>query len=161
MNNGNVPYSGEYVNPSPVHSYAQGVRPNSTNLQKWLLFCCLVYTSIYTWGMKNETCPQLLEQIAGIQHMEPGKLCIIRTGPQGTYYNLQCREAGRTVTRYVPQDQVEVVAEHTANYQKFKGLVESYAQGIINKTRKERESGSKKKKSTKEYSSPRTKKSKL
>jgi hypothetical protein len=56
--------------------------------------------------------------------MEPGKLCVIRHGPEGPYYNLQCREKGKTLTRYVPSEQVQTVAEHTANLQKFQDLVD-------------------------------------
>ncbi len=94
----------------------------------------------------NTTKPaRLLEQIAKIQHMEPGKLCVMRKGPDGPYYNLQCREHGKTVSRYVPRDQVEAVAEHTANHQEFKTLVEDYAQQIIDRTRRERLEGAKKK----------------
>ena len=54
----------------------------------------------------NESNPaQLLQQIAQIQRMEPGKLCVIGHGPNGPYYNLQCRENGKPVSRYVPADQ--------------------------------------------------------
>ena len=44
----------------------------------------------------------LLDQIAAITRMEAGKLCVIREGPTGPYYNHQCYEAGRNVSRYVP-----------------------------------------------------------
>jgi hypothetical protein len=94
----------------------------------------------------NTTSPsELLEQIAHIRHMEAGKLCVMRKGPDGPYYNLQCREQGKTVSRYVPRDQVEAVAEHTANHQEFRMLVDSYAQQIIDRTRRERLEGTKKK----------------
>jgi hypothetical protein len=96
-------------------------------------------------GMNTNNPAKLLEQIAKIQHMEPGKLCVMRKGPDGPYYNLQCREEGKTVSRYVPRDQVEAVAEHTANHQEFKTLVEGYAQQIIDRTRRERLEGAKKK----------------
>jgi len=95
--------------------------------------------------MKHTTPAKLLEQIAHIQRMEPGKLCVMRRGPDGPYYNLQCREQGKSVSRYVPQDQVEAVAEHTANHQEFRVLVEEYAQHIIDQTRRERLEGAKKK----------------
>ena len=52
----------------------------------------------------NPTPQSLLNQIAEIQRMEPGKLCVISQGPNGPYYNLQCRENGQTLTRYVPAD---------------------------------------------------------
>jgi len=88
---------------------------------------------------------ELLQQIARIQHMEPGKLCVIREGPEGPYYNLQCRENGKTLTVYIPRDQAEQVAMHTANHQKFQELVNQYAQQIIDQTRAERLAGVKKK----------------
>lgn len=109
--------------------------------------------------MKQTNSSQILQQIAQIQHMEPGKLCVIRHGPNGPYYNLQCREKGQTLTRYVPNDQVEVVAQHTANYQKFQSLVSQYAQLIIEQTRGERTTGLKKKTSHRRSSWPKTKKS--
>ena len=91
---------------------------------------------------------QLLQQIAQIQHMEPGKLCVLREGPNGPYYNLQWRERGKALSRYVPADQVEVLTQHTANYQRFQNLVDQYAQLIIERTRAERAGGFKKKTST-------------
>jgi hypothetical protein len=94
----------------------------------------------------NQVIPaQILQQIAQIQHMEPGKLCVIGHGPNGPYYNLQCREKGKTLSRYVPADQVPVVAEHTANYRQFQTLVDQYAQLIVERTRAERAVGVKKK----------------
>jgi hypothetical protein len=95
--------------------------------------------------MNSTTPSQILHKIAQIQRMEPGKLCILRPGPDGPYYNLQCRENGQPVSRYVPRDQVETVALHTANYQKFQALVGEYAQLIIEQTRAERVSTAKKK----------------
>ncbi|MEI6972604.1 MAG: DUF6788 family protein [bacterium] len=95
--------------------------------------------------MNTTTPAKLLEQIATIQRMEPGKLCVIRTGPDGPYYNLQCREGGKNLSRYVPRDQVEAVTAHTANYQEFRTLVDAYAQQIIEQTRCERLEGAKKK----------------
>lgn len=88
---------------------------------------------------------QLLQQIARIQHMEPGKLCILRQGPNGPYFNLQWREQGKAFSRYVPPEQVEVLAEHTANYQQFQNLVDQYAQLVVERTRAERATGFKKK----------------
>ena len=94
--------------------------------------------------MKQPDTAQILHEIAQIQYMELGKLCIIRQGPTGPYYNLQCRENGKPVSRYVPGDQVELVAQHTANYQRFQALVTQYAQLITERTRTERTAGSKK-----------------
>jgi hypothetical protein len=109
--------------------------------------------------MKQPDAAQILQQIAQIQRMEPGKICVIRHGPNGPYYNLQCREQGKTLTRYVPSDQVEVVAQHTANYQAFQELVSQYAQLIIQQTRAERTAGVKKKTSRPRSSWPKTKRS--
>ena len=99
----------------------------------------------YIFAAMNQITPtQILQQIARIQHMEPGKLCIIGQGPSGPYYNLQCREQGKTLTRYVPADQVPVVTEHTANYRQFQALVQQYAQLLIERTRTERTDAKKK-----------------
>ena len=110
--------------------------------------------------MNTTTPSNLLEQIAQIQRMEPGKLCVMRQGQDGPYYNLQCREQGKSVSRYVPQDQVKAVAEHTANHQEFRTLVDAYAQQIIDRTRRERLEGAKKKTSPDLSSWHRAKKSK-
>jgi len=91
--------------------------------------------------------------------MEPGKLCVMGQGPHGPYYNLQCREDGRSLSRYVPPDQVEAVAQHTAQYQKFQTLVAHYARAVVQQTRSERAAGSKKKKAHPRSSWPKTKKS--
>jgi hypothetical protein len=95
--------------------------------------------------MYQITPAQLLRQIAQIQHMEPGKLCVIGQGPNGPYYNLQCRQKGKTLSLYVPGDQAPLVTEHTANYRQFQALVEQYAQLIVDRTRAERAAGAKKK----------------
>ncbi len=109
--------------------------------------------------MKPLPTTHLLQQIAQIQHMEPGKLCVLRQGPNGPYYNLQWREAGKAISRYVPADQVEAVAQHTANYQTFQDLVGQYAQLIIEQTRAERAAGFKKKTSPPKSSWPKSRKS--
>ncbi len=95
--------------------------------------------------MKSKQPSQILQEINQIQRMEPGKLCVIRHSSKGAFYNLQYREKGRPVSQYVPRDQVEAVAQHTDNYQKFEKLVDEYAQTIIQSTREERAAGSKKK----------------
>lgn len=110
--------------------------------------------------MKEQPPAQLLQQIAQIQRMEPGKLCVIGQGPKGPYYNLQCREHGKPVSRYVPAAQVQAVAQHTENYKKFQDLVSQYAQQIIEETRAERTAGFKKKTSALKSSWPRTRRSK-
>jgi hypothetical protein len=94
----------------------------------------------------NESNPaQILQQIAQIQRMEPGKLCVIGHGPNGPYYNLQYRENGKSVSRYVPADQVDAVIHNTENFKKFEGLVSLYSGRIFDQTRAERTADSKKK----------------
>jgi hypothetical protein len=107
----------------------------------------------------KNTQESLLRQIAQIQRMEPGKLCVLRQGPQGPYYNLQCREHGKTLSQYIPADQSERVAEHTANYRHFQGLVDEYAALVVAQTRAERIAGAKKKTRPPQSSSRKTRKS--
>lgn len=109
--------------------------------------------------MKPPPTAQILQQIAQIQQMEPGKLCVMRQGPNGSYYNLQWREQGKATSRYVPSEEVELVAQHTANYQTFQDLVSQYAQLIIERTRAERATGFKKKSSPPKSSWPKNRKS--
>jgi hypothetical protein len=109
--------------------------------------------------MNQITPAQLLQQIAQIQHMEPGKLCVIGQGPNGPYYNLQCRQKGKTLSLYVPADQVPLVTAHTANYRQFQALVEHYAQLLVDRTRAERMVSSKKKTPRRSSSWPKTRKS--
>jgi len=87
----------------------------------------------------------LLQQIAQITRMEPGKLCVMRQGPGGPYYSLQCREGGKPVARYVPREEADLVVSHTANYERFQTLVGQYVSLVAAQTRAEREAGSKKK----------------
>jgi len=110
--------------------------------------------------MNIKTTPQsLLQQIAQIQHMERGKLCILREGPAGPYYNHQIWEDGKNVSRYVPRDQVPAFQEAIAGYQKFEQLTDEYAQIVINQSRAQRATGFKKKTSPPRSSWPKTKKS--
>jgi hypothetical protein len=112
-------------------------------------------------AMNQSITPQtLLQQIAQISHLEPGKLCVIRQGPDGPYYKLQCRENGKNLTRYVPRDQAPLVAAHTANYARFQSLVAAYVALVANQTRAQREAGFKKKTSPPRSSWPKTRRSK-
>ena len=65
----------------------------------------------------------LLQQIAHIQDMERGKLCRMRRGAKGDYYNHQTWEKGRNVVRYGPQEQVAPLKEAIAGYQQFLKLI--------------------------------------
>jgi len=77
----------------------------------------------------------LLKEIAALQQMERGKLCRMRRGPKGDYYNHQTWEKGKNVVRYVPQDQVTSLKHAIAGYQKFLHLTQIYADEIIRRTR--------------------------
>ena len=101
----------------------------------------------------------LLQQIAQIPHMERGKLCILREGPDGPYFNHQTWENGKNVSRYVPQDQVPAMKKAIAGYEEFESLIEQYAQMIVQKTRAELTTGLKKKTSRPRSSWPKTKRS--
>lgn len=96
--------------------------------------------------MKTSLSPSdLLRQIALIQRMERGKLCVIRHGPSGPYYNHQSWEAGKNTSRYVPADQVAAMQEAIAGWRQFEALIEQYANCVIEKTRQEMAAGAKKK----------------
>ena len=86
----------------------------------------------------------LLQKVAEIPQMERGSLSIIRQGPDGPYYNHQCREDGKQVSRYVPRDQVEAVQRAIDGYQEFKQHVENYVDAAVTRTRAEIAAGSKK-----------------
>ena len=110
--------------------------------------------------MNTQITPQsILAQIAQIQCMERGKLCVLRQGPNGPYYNLQSWENGANQARYVPQDQVAAMQEALAGYEQFQNLAEQYADIIIQQTRERRASGLKKKTSRPRSSSRKTRKS--
>ena len=110
--------------------------------------------------MNTQNTPQsLLQQIAQIQHMERGKLCVLRQGPQGPYYNHQTWENGKNVSRYVSQNQVPALQQAIAGYEQFQNLTDQYAQVIIQRTRAELATGSKKKRSPAISSWPKTRKS--
>lgn len=87
----------------------------------------------------------ILQQIAGIQSMERGKLSIIREGAAGPFYKLQAREKGKNVTRYVPREQAPAVQEAIEGYQRFEALTEEYAHHVIADTRAALAAGFKKK----------------
>ena len=96
--------------------------------------------------MKTQTSPHvLLQQMAQIQQMERGKLCVIGQGPEGPYYNHQTWENGKNASRYVPRPQVEAMEKVIAGYQRFESLTEQYVQWMVQKTRGEMAAGFKKK----------------
>jgi hypothetical protein len=100
--------------------------------------------------MKMPLTPQsLIEQILQIQRMEHGSISVVRTGPNGPYYNLNSWEDGKNCCRYLPQDKAPAVQQAIADYQKYQQLTQQYAQQIIEKTRAELSIGIKKKLRTK------------
>ncbi len=101
----------------------------------------------------------ILQQIAQIQRMDQGILSVIRQGPQGPYYNHQCYENGRNVSRYVPAEQVPALEEAIEGYRRFQELVKQYVQLQVQKTRAQRQAGLKKKTPRPKSSWPRNKKS--
>ena len=101
----------------------------------------------------------ILHDIAQIQRMDRGTMSVIRQGPAGPYYNHQCYEAGRNVSRYVPREQVSDLKDAIEGYQRFAQLAEHYVQLMVDKTRAERQAGSKKKSPRPNSSSPKSKKS--
>ena len=110
--------------------------------------------------MNTKSSPQsVLNDIAQIQHMERGTLNVIRQGPNGPYYNHQCYEEGKNVSRYVPSAQVSQIKQAIDGYHRFQELVEQYAHLMVEKTRVEREAGLKKKTRRQNSSWPKTRKS--
>lgn len=97
--------------------------------------------------MKSGDPTQLLKRILRIKRMERGKLSVMRKGPKGPYYKLQCWENGRNFSRYVHRDQVPAVKKALEGYRLFRQLTDHYAQSIIDRTRAELEAGSKKRQS--------------
>jgi len=126
-----------------------------------LFFCCIIYVyNIYFDRMNSKPTPQsILQQIAQIQRMDQGVVSVLRQGPQGPYYNHQCYENGRNVSRYVPAEQVPELKEDLENYRHFQELVKQYVQLQVEKTRTERGAGLKKKSRPPKSSWPKRKKS--
>jgi hypothetical protein len=79
--------------------------------------------------------------------------------PHGPYYNHQCHEQGRNVSRYVPTDQVPALQEAIEGYHRFERLMGQYVQLMVDQTRAERQADSKKKPPRPSSSSPRKRKS--
>lgn len=93
----------------------------------------------------KSTPESILQDIAQIQRMERGSVSVMRQGPDGAYYNHQCYENGRNVSRYGSGEQVAELKEAIHGYHHFQQLAEQYVQLLVEKTRAERQAGSKKK----------------
>ena len=110
--------------------------------------------------MKTPITPQsVLQNLAQIQRLDRGSISVIRQGPAGPYYNHQCYENGRNVTRYVPAEQVAELQAAIADYQRFQQLIEQYVELLVEKTRAERQAGIKKKSPRPTSSWPKSKRS--
>ncbi len=104
--------------------------------------------------MNDKPTPQSLLQRAGqIPRLERGRLSVIREGPDGAYYNHQCRQGGKNVSRYIPREQVPAVQEAIEGYDKFAGLIEQYVDRLVDETRKEIAADSNKKSQSRPTSS--------
>ena len=91
-----------------------------------------MYSILYIQRMKS-TRKSILDQMAGIERMERGKLCSMRGG---RYYNLQSWEGGRNVVRYVPASEAASVQKSVKQYKRFMELAKRYADLVIQDTRK-------------------------
>ena len=110
--------------------------------------------------MNTKPTPEsILQDIAHIQRLDRGTLNVIRQGPAGPYYNHQCYENGRNVSRYVPGQQVAELKEAIEAYRRFQQLVEQYVQLMVEMTRAERQAGLNKKTPRRNSSWLRTRKS--
>ncbi len=105
------------------------------------------------------TVETILQEIAQIQRLDRGTVSVIRQGPAGAYYNHQCYEHGRNVSRYVSEEQVPDLKDAIAGYHRFQELAARYVELMVEKTRAEREAGLKKKTPPRSFSSRRTRKS--
>ena len=113
-----------------------------------------------TPNMNSKTTPaSILHQIAQIQRLDLGTVSVIRQGPNGPYYNHQCYEKGRNVSRYVPAEQVPELKEALGGYRRFQDLVKQYLQLKVEETRAARQAGFKKKTRPPRSSWPKRKKS--
>ena len=110
--------------------------------------------------MNTKITPQsLLQEIAQIQQLDRGTVSVLRQGPQGAYYNHQCYENGRNVSRYVPPEQVPDLQAAIDGYQRVQELMTQYVQLLVESTRAEREAGVKKKNPRRKSSYSKTRKS--
>ena len=110
--------------------------------------------------MNPKLTPQsLLNDIAHIQRLDRGTVSVLRQGPQGPYYNHQCYENGRNVSRYVPPEQVSDLKAAIDGYRQVQELMAQYVQLMVDKTRAERAVGAKKKTRRHNSSWPKSRKS--
>ena len=105
--------------------------------------------------MNTKKTPQaILDQLASIDRMETGKLCVMRQGPNGPYYKHQCWRNGRNVTEYVPAEEVEALRSNIECRERFDALVGEYGDLVAEISRSERKDGDKKKRPPRKSPSP-------
>ena len=90
-----------------------------------------VYGIHYARMKTPTTLASILQALAQIQRLDRGSVSILRQGPNGPYYNHQCYENGRNVSRYVPADQVAELQAALADYQRFQQLVQQYVELLV------------------------------
>src|ERR1035441_2664243 len=95
--------------------------------------------------MNAKPTPQsLLRDIARIQRLDRGTVSVLRRGPQGPYYNHQCYENGRNVSRYVPAGQVPGLQAAIARCHRVQELMGQYVQLLVKNPRAARAAAAKK-----------------
>lgn len=92
---------------------------------------------------------QILAQIAQIQSMEFGKLSEYRhsgrSQDSGSYFRLQIWKEGKNQSRHVRPEELPALREAVEGYDRFRTLIEQYAEAIVAQTRARLEEGVKKK----------------
>src|SRR2546430_10562280 len=87
-------------------------------------------------SMNAKPTPQsILQDLAQIQRMDRGTLSVIRQGPDGPYYNHQCYENRRNVSRYVPREQSADLQQAIQGYHRFQQLAGQQVQLSAERTR--------------------------
>lgn len=80
----------------------------------------------------------ILNDIAAIPTLERGKLCPMRRGGPGPYYNLQFWRDGENRCEYVRKADVPAVQEAVGNWRRYQALTEEYAEALEGRTRQTR-----------------------
>jgi hypothetical protein len=81
---------------------------------------------------------EILQEMNAITRMERGKLCTQSHGPgTAAFHKLQCWQAGKNHTRYVPAAEVAAVQEALAGHEQFQRLAQEFADLTIALTRQE------------------------
>ena len=97
----------------------------------------------------SPTPESILEQIAAISTMETGKLSSYippgRPASTAPYFKLQSWSKGKNLTRHVRSEQLPQLQAALDGYALFRQLCDQYAELIVERTRAQWESDSKKK----------------